>query len=110
MSHSLYVEDAHQADTVRDVLDERERQDDKWGDQSHLPDGTAYDDSAEIREMARELTDEAAREGTLTWSAILLEEVYEAMAESDPVKLRAELVQVAAVAVAWVEAIDRRRS
>ena len=29
------------------------------------------------------------------------------VAESDPVKLRAELVQVAAVAVAWVEKIDR---
>lgn len=30
------------------------------------------------------------------------------MAEKDPVNLRAELIQVAAVAVAWVEAIDRR--
>lgn len=32
----------------------------------------------------------------------------EALAESDPARLRAELVQVAAVAVCWIEAIDRR--
>jgi hypothetical protein len=34
--------------------------------------------------------------------------VAEALAEDDPTLLRAELIQVAAVAVAWVEAIDRR--
>jgi len=43
-----------------------------------------------------------------TWEMILLEEVWEALAETDPVKLRAELIQVAAVAVAWVEDIDSR--
>jgi hypothetical protein len=37
-----------------------------------------------------------------------MEEVREAMAESDPAKLRVELVQVAAVSVAWIEALDRR--
>jgi hypothetical protein len=49
-----------------------------------------------------------AAEKTLKWVDILEEEVAEAAAESDPAKLRAELVQVAAVAVAWIEAIDRR--
>ncbi|HYF53037.1 MAG TPA: hypothetical protein VEA41_02135 [Salinarimonas sp.] len=44
----------------------------------------------------------------MTYSQILAEEVAEALAESDPMLLRAELVQVAAVAVQWVEAIDRR--
>ncbi|MEY9934267.1 hypothetical protein ABH926_008932 [Catenulispora sp. GP43] len=39
---------------------------------------------------------------------MLLEEVYEALAEVDPAALRAELVQVAAVAAAWVEDIDSR--
>lgn len=42
------------------------------------------------------------------WDGILLEKVYEALAESDPEKLRAELVHVAAVAVAWAQAIDQR--
>ena len=31
-----------------------------------------------------------------------------ALAEVEPAKLREELIQVAAVAVAWIEAIDRR--
>jgi hypothetical protein len=46
---------------------------------------------------------------TLTWADILEEEIAEALAESDPVKLRAELVQSGAVIVAWIEAIDRAR-
>jgi hypothetical protein len=49
-----------------------------------------------------------AQEGTTTWKHILREEFLEAMAEEDPEQLREELVQVAAVAVAWIEAIDRR--
>lgn len=38
----------------------------------------------------------------------MCDEFYEAMAERDPAKLRAELLQVSAVAAAWVESIDRR--
>jgi hypothetical protein len=45
----------------------------------------------------------------VTWAHILTEEFYEALAEADPEKLREELVQVAAVAVAWVECLDRMR-
>ena len=40
----------------------------------------------------------------------MFEEVAEAFAEADVRRLRAELVQCAAVAVKWVEAIDRRPS
>jgi hypothetical protein len=40
---------------------------------------------------------------------VLDEEVWEAFAESDPAKLRAELVQVAAVAFRWIEALDARK-
>lgn len=77
---------------VQDVLDERERQDDKWGVQNHLD---------------------------LTWNAILMEEAGEAAQEiltqsfgaagNGHGDLREELVQIAAVAVAWIEAIDRRK-
>jgi hypothetical protein len=111
-----------------DVADERDRQDAKWGEQNH-PDGTG-EHSIPLRRiifhgpavsengdahyafglalMAKQATDQAARAGAVTWSDILLEEVFEALAEDDPVRLRAELVQVAAVAQQWVEAIDRR--
>ncbi|GAA4978114.1 hypothetical protein GCM10023205_52510 [Yinghuangia aomiensis] len=86
---------------------ERREQDAKFAEQNH-PDGTADADSIERAIRARETCEQAARLGTLTWADILQEEVAEALAEDDPAALRAELVQVAAVAVAWIEAIDRR--
>lgn len=39
-----------------------------------------------------------------------VEEVYEALAESDENKLTEELIQVAAVCVAWVENITRNKN
>ncbi|HEX2142998.1 MAG TPA: hypothetical protein VHG10_00680 [Glycomyces sp.] len=92
-----------------EVAAERARIDAKWGEQNH-PDGTG--DYPEIIEadVAKMVCQDAADDGRLDWLHILREEVAEAFAESDPTKLRAELIQVAAVAVAWVEAIDRRES
>jgi hypothetical protein len=93
---------------LREVAAERVRQDAKWGEQNH-PDGT---DPvwAGTANLCREKADRYAKDGDLTWLHILREEVYEALAETDPAKLRVELVQVAAVAVNWIEAIDRRPS
>jgi hypothetical protein len=90
-----------------DVARERAAQDAKWGEQNH-PDGTRGPGSVTRANDARRWTNMQAAEKTLCWVDILEEEVAEALAESDPAKLRAELVQVAAVAMAWIEAIDRR--
>ncbi|WNV90336.1 hypothetical protein [Umezawaea sp. Da 62-37] len=46
--------------------------------------------------------------GVVSWRDVLLEEVAEALTESDPERLAKELVQVAAVAVAWREHLHRR--
>lgn len=92
-----------------DVAAGRRRQDDKWGEQNH-PDGTGGAWFGAMAERKRDDADTAAAKGFLTWRHILAEEVYEALAETDPAKLREELIQVAAVAVSWVEAIDRRLS
>lgn len=99
---------------LHEVLEERQAQDAKWGEQNH-PDGTGPDvgdDGIDLRRAAadqhREHCQRAAALGLVSWADILEEEVAEALAESDPAKLRTELVQVAAVAVAWVEALDRR--
>lgn len=117
---------------MREILAERERQDAKWGEQNHL-DGTgpnsqplrgisdlyvvAAKEQFTGEEYADELSVVARQEcksrGKLptlpdTWTAILLEEVFEALAESELDALRTELIQVAAVALQWVEAIDRR--
>lgn len=94
---------------LAEVAEERDRQDEKWGQQDH-PDGTS--NSAErvaLAYKAKALCDDAASKGRPTWNFILTEEVFEAFAETDPTKLRAELIQVAAVAVSWIEAIDRRK-
>ena len=72
---------------LADMVRERERQDQKWGVQDH---------------------------SDQRWLAILVEELGEAAAEVithpgySERRLKWELIQVAAVAVAWVESIDRR--
>lgn len=71
---------------MRKVVAEREKQDSKWGSQRHL-----------TRER---------------WLAILVEEVgevAEAILEDDSEGLRKELIQVAAVAIAFVEALEAGR-
>lgn len=96
------------AATLEEVSHERGRQVAKWGEQNH-PDGTGY---AYLREQAAKARHEcqvAAADGRVTWRLILREEYREALAETDPERLRTELVQVAAVAAAWIEAIDRRQ-
>lgn len=91
---------------LAEVLGERRRQDAKWGEQNH-PDGTGrYGDKFAAVE-ARKICDAASGDGSLTYRDILREEVAEAFAESDPAKLRAELIQVAAVCMQWVEKLDR---
>jgi hypothetical protein len=101
---------------LADIRAERDRQDKRWGQQS-LPDGTGSTSwpvpisargSRGQRDIAQARCRRAAKRGEVTWRHVLLEEVTEAFAESDRHKLRAELVQIAAVTAAWIEHIDRR--
>lgn len=109
-----------------EISAERDRQIAKHGDQSRLPDGTGPDvrplaaivDNAHaqasapwLAERAKQVTDSRSQSkgnGKVTYRDILTEEVFEAFAEDDPAKLRAELIQVAGVAVQWIEALDQR--
>lgn len=91
---------------LRDIIEERGRQDKKWGIQNH-PNGTAPWNSRQAN-YYRDLCDQRAHSGQVSWFDILLEEVWEAGAEIEDGKLREELVQVAAVCAAWIEDIDRR--
>src|SRR4051794_4147319 len=90
------------ADALMDVARERFRQIAKWGAQT-WPDGTGCVSYRNARDAAQRHTDDQAAAGRVTWTDILLEEVYEALAETHPDKLREELIQVAAVALSWVE-------
>jgi len=95
------------ATIIDNVVAELVRQDGKWGKQNH-PDGTGDALAASFALRAQQACRDAASRGSCTWQLILAEEVAEAFAESDPGALRAELIQVAAVALQWIEAIDRR--
>jgi hypothetical protein len=107
-------------DVLHDVYAEEIRQDEKWGSQRSHPDGTGPNvplcyfpklpDMASIAANARTVTDLRAKRGDVTWLDIFLEEVFEAMEETDPAKLRTELVQAAAVIGQWVEDIDRKQN
>lgn len=91
---------------VSAIRAEMSRQIDQWGEQSH-PDGTSIEYHLQAKTW-KDINDSSAEHGDLTWAGILSEEFYEALAETDPVKLRTELLQVAAVAGSWVKDIDTR--
>lgn len=108
-----------------EIAAERTRQDERWGEQNHfgrMPANYPVGDTpnAELAAFHWKNTNAARvawmneqgfpRDRNAAWDGILLEEVYEALAEDDPRALRTELIQVAAVATAWIEAIDRRTS
>ena len=94
-------------DIFGDLLSERYRQLQKWGPQQH-PDGTGGTLSDITADAYRAECEANFAAGVGTWRHILLEEVYEALAESERDALRKELVQVATVAVAWIEDLDNR--
>jgi hypothetical protein len=101
------VADSATNGVLAEVAAERIRQNEKWGEQNH-PDGTGDPGTSDMANIMRGACQAAAARGQLTWNDVITEEIAEANAESDPTRLRAELVQIAAVAVAWAEAIDRR--
>ena len=75
--------DENQRKAILAVLRERNKQDEKWGEQNH--------DSGK-------------------WLAILIEEIGELaqeMLEENPLNATAELTQVVAVALAWLECRNR---
>jgi len=101
-----------------DITKERERQDAKFGPQRHqdsVPTGFGPDMLAAwygipTEAMAKASTDYRFEHGEGTWADILVEELAEAVgaALKSREELREELVQVAAVAVAWIEDLDSR--
>lgn len=106
---------------VLDVVGEMFFQDHKWGDQSHLADSppNIEDHTYQVEsrfglvsgDLCRSTNESMFHKGRGSWSGILLEEVGEAMDEAmagNSKQLREELVQVAAVAVQWIRAIDKR--
>lgn len=90
-----------------DVAEERGRQERRWGTQRHdHADPHRGPARRKLRaDGARIACDQADAEDRLSWEHILIEEVFEALAEDDLDRRRIELVQVMAVATAELEQI-----
>lgn len=113
---------------TREVFHETNAQLTKWGVQDH-PMGTGPDrrllrytdvnldlrTGKELEHIFRDKTEKVFKQESPFYSEvgtywdILLEEVFEAGAEKDPVKMEEELVQVAAVAVSMIATSRRAR-
>lgn len=109
---------------------ERVRQHERFGEEAHPDVDRALTDrvgGCSVMEMAMEYEiptagrarfnrNHAGKIGQTTWAHVAVEEMAEAVEAAGEAQqgraplatLRAELVQLAAVAVAWIEAIDRR--
>lgn len=99
---------------LSEVEAERRNQDARWGEQNHPIIGGFEDRTGLLRRnyAARATELKVLNKGrvakdTMGFDSIILEEVYEALCESDPAKIREELVQAAATCVVAIEALDR---
>jgi hypothetical protein len=104
-----------------EVLDERARQDAKWGEQNHpdiaphivAPGQVPFVHGLPSAADAKRMTDSRAKAGLVSWADIAIEELAEALeaaALDDEDAVRNEVVQLASVCVQWVQAIDRRKA
>jgi NTP pyrophosphatase (non-canonical NTP hydrolase) len=78
------------ANVLQEVFDERLRQDAKWGEQNHTPVEYFAVLAEEVGEVAKDAVENRFNPD-----------------EGSVANMRAELIQVAAVAVAMVESLDR---
>jgi len=106
-----------------EILDERERQEEKWDEQNHpsldqvllnRKGGCTPRRMCEHYEIpeegrAKAMCEIAHERKETTFAVIVIEELSEAIScLDDEAKMRAELIQCAAVIVNWIGAIDRR--
>lgn len=105
------INGVHTLNVLVEVAEERHAQDERWGVQDH-PVHTPGDATgtqalgksySHLERWIKYLFDQGIR----SWALIQLEEIFEALAAPTREQARAEFLQVAAVAVAAVEAIDR---
>jgi len=105
-----------------EVQSERNRQDEKWGIQDHpsISDNIVAGPSSNLSERinryygiptidkAKYVADEAANKYDLTWGHIAVEELCEVIGADNEIHRRHELVQLAAVCIAWIDCLDRK--
>lgn len=109
---------------IYDFLAERQKQNEKWGEQNHpsvdpvlteRPGGCTPERMCEEYELpsesrAKSSCNIATKNGKLTFAHIIVEELCEAVSAPDDETRREELVQLGACVMQWIEAIDRRKN
>lgn len=94
---------------------EMARQNEKWGEQNHplMPKDTVRPTFQSIyatyADQWKKMNADRAEYDRLGWDGILLEEVYEALSDTDVDNQIAELIQVAAVALQAAASLQRNR-
>ncbi len=101
----------------KEIRQERQRQNLKWGEQNHPvldpvlinrgADRMCQEFEIPTEARAKQLCDLNAFRGTCTWMHILVEEISEVASCQSPDDLREELIQAASVIVATIESLDR---
>jgi hypothetical protein len=105
---------------INDIIIEKQKQLDKWGEQNHpILDSILIErDSIRMCEeyhlpseiVAKQNVDINAKRNTLTYMHILVEEVAEAASCKDNIEnLRNELIQIATVAISMVESLEKNK-
>lgn len=100
---------------LEQIRSERLRQDAKWGQQNHssvslttaFAEDACTDYGIPTEAEAKAACEDAIEHGILSWADIAIEEMCEAVNANGDIPRREELVQLAAVVVAWIECIDR---
>ena len=89
------------------IAAERKRQDEKWGEQNYVLTNVAVNKHKHTADVWRHIN-EKEESYWKDWYTVLQEKVERVFAETDPVKSREEMIQVAAVAVQIIEYLDRQ--
>lgn len=107
---------------LQEIVNERIRQDQKWGKQNHpsvdvvlenrdggcTPERMCEEFEIPSEDRARQMCEIHAKRKDLTWTHIVVEELSEAVSCKNDAERRQELVQLAACVVAWIENIDEK--
>ena len=111
----------HQERIFEEIRIERQKQNDKWGEQNHpcldetllkrqggcTTQRMCQEYEIPSEERAKQLCETNFKRGTGTYAHIAIEEMSEVISAFDTQKRRGELIQLTAVCVAWIEKIDR---
>jgi len=116
-THQLSVPVTEQEESIiRDLLLERQRQDDMWGVQDYPSVVQHADPYRSVTETyglpsantAREDVEISREMNYISWAGVATEELCEVVECKNDIERREELVQLGALIIAWIECIDRK--